>query len=92
MTEVAILFQNGTYAFFPDIKSSKFYPYYPGLKAQLDVSKYIEGNAFKSIRLEFKESKDYDIKIELDDSSWDSVRPLYRRTMRQKGTKICLKK
>ena len=89
-----IMFQNGTSSnvLSTDIKTSKFYPYYPGLRAQIDISKYVEETAFKGIQLGFKNPENYSIDIELDDGAWDTVRPIYNRRMRQRGTKIILEK
>ena len=82
---LSIVFLDGTYSnvSFTDIK---FHPYYPGLQAQIDISKNLEENTVKKIFFVFKNSKNYSIEIELDDGSWDAVRPLFKRKMRQKGT------
>ena len=77
---------------YTDIKSSKFYPYYPGIQAQIDINKYIEGRDHRSVQFFFKNSKKHLIEIELDDASWDTVRPLHKRRRTQKGIKIVLEK
>ena len=73
-----------------DIKSSKFHPYYPGIQAQIDISKYIDGRDHRNVQFHFKNSKKYSIKVELDDANWNTVRPLHKRRRRQKGIKIVL--
>ena len=88
---MAIIFQNNTWFFVPTT-GIKFYPHYPGIQAQIDISKYVEGSIFRRIQFLFKKSKNNSIEIELDDGSWDTLRPLYERKMRQKGTAIKLEK
>ena len=75
-----------------DLDASKFYPYYPGIQAQIDISKYIKDNSIEMIGFYLKKSMNYSIEIELDDDNWDTVRPLYKRRVRQKGAKIRLEK
>ena len=91
---VGISLQNGTTSdvLTTGIKTSKFYPYYPGLRAQIDISKNVEETALKGIQLGFKKPENYSIDIELDDGAWDTVRPIYNKRMRQRGTKIILEK
>ena len=86
-----IKFQNGTWSKI-SFTGIKFHPYHPGIQAQIDISKYVEGSTMKKISFSFKNSRDYSIEIKLDDDSWDTVRPLYKRRMRQKGTTIMLEK
>ena len=85
MKWMAIIFQNNTWFFVPTT-GIKFYPHYPGIQAQIDISKYVEGSIFRRIQFLFKKSKNNSIEIELDDGSWDTVRPLFKRKMRQKGS------
>ena len=81
-----------TYVPFTEIKSSKFYPYYTGIQAQIDINKYIKGMDCRSVQFSFKNSKKYSIEMELDDANWDTVRPLFKRRRTQKGIKIVLEK
>ena len=92
MEELEIRLENGTRFNVSSaaIISSKFYPYYPGIRAQIDISKYIEENTPHTVYFWFKKTHNYAIELELDDGSWDTVRPLYKRRMRQKGTNIFL--
>ena len=56
LVELRILFQNGTFTdLLPnDIKTSKFYPYYTGLTAQIVINKYVEETAYKGILMWLK--------------------------------------
>ena len=94
MVAVMIGYQDGTSTTIntKEMDPSKFYPYYPGIQAQIDISKYIENNTLREIVFWFKNIVYYSMIIELDDASWDTVRPLYKRRMRQKGAKIGLEK
>ena len=77
---------------YTSIKSCKFLPFYPGIQAQLDIGDYIKGRNLQTIGFQFIKSNNYDIEIRLDDAFWKTARPLYKKRIAQRGTKIFLAK
>ena len=67
-------------------------PYYPDIRARINLIGCIEEINIDAIGLEFINGVGFSIEVQLDDIAVDTKRPLYRNKMRQKGSSIRLEK
>ena len=70
----------------------RFSPYYPGIRAELDLSQYLKNTNDLEIYFPFKKSEEYSTEIQLDDIFSNIWRPLIRNKMKHKGSSIIASK
>jgi hypothetical protein len=75
-----------------NLDQSVFMPYFPGIRAKLDLNGDLQGKNLKTIEFVFKNSDEYSVEVQIDDKTGDTHRPLFMNKIRQKGSPVKLKK
>ena len=71
-----------------DHDQSVFIPYFPGIRAKLDINEHLQGKNIFRIDFWFKNFDNLSVELQIDDKTWDTHRPLYMNKIRQKGSSI----
>ena len=65
-----------------------FYPYYPGIRAQISLEDYFDTKDLELVSFAFQDSSAYSIEIQLDIDNFNTVRPLLQEKTMRKGSRI----
>ena len=77
-----------SYKFIKSLGRISFYPYYPGIRAQISLNDFVDTKKLEMVSFAFKDSSAYSIEIQLDIANFDTVRPLLQEKMMRKGARI----
>ena len=67
---------------------SVFLPYYPGIRAKLDINMHLQGKNIKKVflLLRFEDFDNFSVELQIDEKRWDTHRTLYINKIRQSKT------
>ena len=75
-----------------DHDQSVFIPYFPGIRAKLDINEHLQGKNIFQIDFWFQNFDNLSVELQIDDKTWDTHRPLYMNKIRQKGSSLKFEK
>ena len=90
--DIYIYYDDSDLVVLENFGQSVFTPYYPGVRAKLDINEHLQGKNIRKIVFYTVDSDEYSVELQIDDKTWDTHRPLYINKIRQRRTSIKIEK